>query len=92
MLAVDPVHQGAGIGKQLLIEAETYARDHFKAEQLMLIVIELRVELIAYYERRGYLQTERRMDYAAVCGDTCTAKISGLQLVVMEKCLVSVKR
>lgn len=89
MLAVNPARQGAGMGKQLLAAAEAYARNHFKVEQLVLIVIELRIELIAYYERRGYVQTDRRIDYATVCGDTCTAKIPGLQLIVMEKCLVS---
>lgn len=88
MLAVDPALQAAGIGKQLLAEAEAYAHDHFQAEQMVLIVIELRTELIAFYERRGYQQTDSKIDYALVCGDTCAGKIPGLQLTVMEKHLV----
>lgn len=87
MLAVDPAYQGAGIGKQMLAEAEAFAQNQFKVTQLVLIVIELRTELIAFYERRGYQLTTRKIDYGKVCGDTCAAKIPGLQLTVMEKYL-----
>jgi ribosomal protein S18 acetylase RimI-like enzyme len=91
MLAVKPSLQCAGIGKQILAEAEAYASNHFKAEKFVLIVISLREELIAFYLRRGYHKTERMIDYALLCGETCDAKIDGLKFVVLEKLVSSRK-
>jgi len=85
MLAVKPVLQCAGLGKQMLAQAEAYAGSYFNVEKCVLIVIELRDELIAFYLRRGYHKTGRLIDYAELCGDTCDAKIDGLQFTVLEK-------
>lgn len=85
MLAVNPVCQCAGIGKQMLAQAETYASRHFNVEKFVLIVISLREELIAFYLRRGYKKTNRTIDYAQLCGETCDAKIDGLKFAVLEK-------
>lgn len=56
MLTVSPVEQGKGIGKQLLAEADDYARDK-NLEAITITVITTRHELIAWYERHGYVQT-----------------------------------
>lgn len=85
MLAVNPAWQGAGIGKQMLAQAEAYARHHFDIEKFVLLVISLRRELLAFYLRRGYLETGTTIDYALLCGPTCDAKIAGLRFVVLEK-------
>ncbi|MGZ8191483.1 MAG: GNAT family N-acetyltransferase [Methylococcaceae bacterium] len=85
MLAVNPALQGAGIGKQMLDQAEAYARNHFKVEKFVLIVISLRDELIAFYLRRGYHKTDTTIDYTQLCGETCDAKIDGLKFAVLEK-------
>jgi len=87
MLAVNTAWQGLGIGKQMLAQAESYAREQFNATRLVMIVIELRHELIAFYERRGYLKTGETIDYATLCGPSCTAKIAQLQFVVLAKAL-----
>jgi GNAT superfamily N-acetyltransferase len=87
MLAVNPSYQNAGLGKQMLAAAENYAHSHFKVQQFMLIVIALRHELIAFYQRRGYQKTEVMIDYATLCGDTCDAKIADLKFTVLEKSL-----
>ena len=85
MLAVNPAFQGAGIGKQMLAQAEAYASSHFNVEKFVLIVISLREELIDFYLRRGYHKTDRMIDYAQLCGETCDAKIDGLKFAVLEK-------
>ncbi len=56
MFAVNPALQGAGIGKQLLYAAEAYAKAN-GIGKIFMIVISLRTELIAWYERHGYALT-----------------------------------
>ncbi|HWU78210.1 MAG TPA: GNAT family N-acetyltransferase [Rhodanobacter sp.] len=57
MFAVDPDEQGAGLGKQVLAEAERIARDEWHCRAMRMTVIEQREELIAWYGRRGYRRT-----------------------------------
>ncbi|HSR64005.1 MAG TPA: GNAT family N-acetyltransferase [Xanthomonadaceae bacterium] len=57
MFSVRPTLQGAGIGKALLAEAERLARDAWKLPAMRMTVIDVREELIAFYERRGYRRT-----------------------------------
>ena len=57
MFAVSPGLQGAGVGKLVLAEAERIARDDWKLPVMRMTVIDVRGELIAFYERRGYLRT-----------------------------------
>jgi len=85
MLAVNPAFQCAGIGKQMLAQAEAYASSRFNVEKFVLIVISLREELIAFYLRRGYHKTNRTIDYAQLYGETSDAKIDGLEFSVLEK-------
>jgi predicted N-acetyltransferase YhbS len=57
LLSVDPDVQAAGLGKTLIIEAERTAQHKFGAQVMEMTVIRQRSELIAYYERRGYVLT-----------------------------------
>jgi len=57
MFSVQPTLQARGIGSQLLAEAERILRDDWKLPALRMTVIDLRDELIAFYERRGYRRT-----------------------------------
>lgn len=57
MFSVRPTLQGGGIGKVVLAEAERIARDEWKLPEMRLTVIDVRAELIAFYERRGYART-----------------------------------
>jgi ribosomal protein S18 acetylase RimI-like enzyme len=57
MFAVKPVLQRGGVGKQMMIEAETIARDEWKCMKMEMTVISIRDELVAWYERRGFHRT-----------------------------------
>lgn len=57
MFSVRPDAQGNGTGRALLAEAERIARDEWHARAMRMTVIDLRAELIAWYERRGYRRT-----------------------------------
>ena len=57
MFSVDPQLQGGGIGKAVLDEAERIARDEWQLPVMRMTVIDIRDELIAFYQRRGYRRT-----------------------------------
>lgn len=57
MFAVRPDLQGGGIGKHLLAECERIAGDEWRLPSMRMTVIDVRDELIAFYERRGYRRT-----------------------------------
>jgi ribosomal protein S18 acetylase RimI-like enzyme len=61
--AVAPNLQNSGYGKVLLEYAEQMIRQHSKIKTLSMSVLSVRHELIAYYERRGYVKTGRHFDY-----------------------------
>lgn len=57
MFAIEPATHGGGLGKRVLAEAERRVAELWGANQMVMTVINLRHELIAWYERRGYRQT-----------------------------------
>ena len=57
MLTVSPEIQARGLGKKLLQQGEDYART-LGCQAVEMLVISQRVELIAWYERRGYALTD----------------------------------
>ncbi|HVY90447.1 MAG TPA: GNAT family N-acetyltransferase [Hyphomonadaceae bacterium] len=57
MFAINPSIQGGGIGKAILSEAEKHIGRLWNANVMVMTVINLRTELIQYYERRGYKLT-----------------------------------
>lgn len=63
MLAVSPLHQNRGLGRLLLEHCEKFARDAWGCRELSMSVIDLREELLAYYERRGYKSTGERIPF-----------------------------
>ncbi|MFT4248210.1 MAG: GNAT family N-acetyltransferase [Pseudomonas sp.] len=57
MFSVSPALQGGGIGKRLLEEAERIAAQQWGLARMQMTVIDIRTELIAFYQRRGYRRT-----------------------------------
>jgi ribosomal protein S18 acetylase RimI-like enzyme len=57
MFSVQPGLQNTGIGKAMLAQAERIAREDWQLPTMRMTVIDIRAELIAWYERRGYRRT-----------------------------------
>ena len=80
LLCVDPTHQAGGIGKAIIAAAEKLSRDTLDADRIEMTVIDSRIELIAYYERRGFVRTGERRPFPV-------AVEPPLSMVVLEKAL-----
>lgn len=63
MFSVRPDLQGGGVGKAVLAEAERIAREEWRLPVMRMTVIDVRDELIAFYERRGYIRTGIRKPF-----------------------------
>ena len=59
MLTVSPELQNSGIGKKMLAEAENQAKS-LELSSIIMTVISVREELIAWYKRHGYVDTGER--------------------------------
>jgi ribosomal protein S18 acetylase RimI-like enzyme len=59
MLTVSPVLQNGGIGKKMLAEAENHAKT-LGLSSIIMTVVSVRAELIAWYKRHGYVETGER--------------------------------
>ena len=62
MLTVSPLLQAGGIGRQLLQEAEVWAKK-LSCTVIFMTVITTRLELIAWYERRGFKPTGKLIPF-----------------------------
>jgi GNAT superfamily N-acetyltransferase len=67
MLTVEPTAQNSGVGRAVLAHAEGLARG-WGCSRMRMTVISTRSELIAYYERRGYVRTGIREPFPADAG------------------------
>lgn len=85
MFAVDPTLQGGGVGKFVLAEAERYAHDELGASRMEMTVIEQRPELIAWYERRGYVRTGVLKAFPYGDERFGEPKVDDLRMAVLEK-------
>jgi ribosomal protein S18 acetylase RimI-like enzyme len=63
MFSVRPGRQGAGLGREILAEAERVAADEWAARLMVMTVLAQRTELIAWYERRGYRRTGEQQPF-----------------------------
>lgn len=86
MLVVRPELQAKGIGKRLVAEAEASARRQWGVTRMTMNVIDVREELIAFYERRGYRRTGRTTPFPQ--RDRVTPKVLGLRFEILEKDLL----
>lgn len=86
MFAVDPELQAKGLGKQMMQSAEALVLQEWGTRKMLMDVISVRTELIAFYERRGYRLTGEVRPFP-VNPDLWTAKVDRLELVRMEKLL-----
>ena len=85
MFSVRPDLQGGGIGKLLLAEAERVVREDWKLPAMRMTVIDVRDELIAYYERRGYRRTGIKKPFPATDPRFGIPLRNDLRFEVLEK-------
>lgn len=62
-MAVNSKNQNKGLGKEVLRLAEGYALSQFCPKEYVMLVVSQRDELIAFYERRGYIKTDETEKY-----------------------------
>jgi ribosomal protein S18 acetylase RimI-like enzyme len=87
MFAIEPNTHGAGLGKQVIAEAERRVRDLWDANQMVMTVINLRTALIAWYERRGYHATGATLPFPFT--ETSGETTRDFHLVEMRKTLTA---
>lgn len=86
MFVVRPTLQDQGIGRQLMQAAEQFVKSEWQCNRLWMTVITRRTELIAYYERRGYVRTGVHKPFPAEVA-SAFGKVDDLQFEVLEKIL-----
>lgn len=89
--AIDPSVQNQGYGRELLNYAELYVvKNYPKIRDLVMHVLDVRTELLAYYQRRGYQITGQKSEYPieAEVGQP----IVPIQLIEMKKSLLRHKK
>ena len=87
MFAVDPTRQGGGLGDAVLKECERAARDDWQLPAMKMTVIDIRDELIAWYERRGYRRTGIKKPFPYGDARFGHPKRDDLRFEVLEKAL-----
>tara|TARA_R110000868_G_scaffold356525_1_gene618001 strand:+ start:32 stop:547 length:516 start_codon:yes stop_codon:yes gene_type:complete len=86
MLTVLPQLQNGGIGAQLLAQADLHAKQ-LGFSKIVMTVISIRSELIAFYMRKGYVDTGLRAPFP----DSHSHSVLGsdpLQFMVLEKTII----
>jgi ribosomal protein S18 acetylase RimI-like enzyme len=83
MLTVSPELQNSGIGKKLLQEAEVHALA-LGLPKIVMTVISIREELIAWYSRHGFVDIGVREPFPLNDTDAIIAN-QPLEFIVMEK-------
>ncbi|RXM42451.1 GNAT family N-acetyltransferase [Flavobacterium sp. YO12] len=83
MLTVSPELQNSGIGKKLLAEAENHAKT-LGISSIIMTVISVREELIAWYKRQGYVDTGEREAFPE-SGIHVTVSEEPLEFIFLEK-------
>ena len=85
MFAVRPGLQGGGMGRAILAEAERVAGKDWALPLMRMTVIDLRIELNEWYERRGYRRTGQTRPFPATDPRFGLPLRDDLRFAVLEK-------
>jgi ribosomal protein S18 acetylase RimI-like enzyme len=88
MFSVKPDQQGGGLGKIMMNEVERIVRDEWRLPSMRMTVIDVREELIAFYERRGYVRTGIKKPFPYGDERFGIPKRDDLRFEVLEKPLI----
>ena len=89
LFAVVPGRQGRGVGRAMLSAAERYAQDEWGVTVLELTVLNHRPELIAWYQRCGFVETGEQHPFPYGDERFGTPHRQDLLLVAMAKDIVA---
>lgn len=87
MLTVTPELQTVGLGKQIIAAAEEFVSNSWNIATIEMTVINKRIELIAWYEKRGYALTGDKEPFPYNDERFGIPKVKDLEFVVMRKYL-----
>ena len=87
MIAVKPTRQNKGHGKSLIKAAEAITVREWRVVGFHMAVISIRHELIAFYERLGYIKTGEFKDFPENSA-LWQPKVEGLNLQYLAKVIV----
>ena len=87
MFSVRPGLQGGGVGKVVMAEAERVVHEDWGLPAMRMTVIDIRDELIAWYERRGYRRTGIKKPFPYGDPRYGIPKRDDLRFEVLEKTL-----
>jgi ribosomal protein S18 acetylase RimI-like enzyme len=89
MVSVRPTEQGGGLGRMMLERAEAYLAREWAMARARMTVIAQRPELIAWYQRRGYVLTGDTAPFPYGEPQFGAPKRDDLYFVILEKHLHS---
>ena len=84
MIAVEPTAQNQGYGKKVILAAEKWAVERWGARTSQMVVVSLRQELIAFYQRLGYQATGELKPFPHQ-PEMWQAKVENMQLMTLQK-------
>lgn len=87
MFSVRPEAQGGGLGKAVLAEAERIVGQEWGLAAMRMTVIDLREDLIRWYQRRGYVRTGIKKPFPYGDARYGVPKRPDLRFEVLEKSL-----
>lgn len=87
LLTVNPLIQNKGLGKLLLNAAEKWIRLNWNSTKLSMKVISTRSELIAWYERRGFIKTQNISDFPMNDSRFGIPKVPHIEFIEFKKIL-----
>jgi GNAT superfamily N-acetyltransferase len=87
--AISPHAQAGGFGRTLLEYAEAYARREWNSSIMEMTVLAQRAELVAWYERRGYIRTGETRGFPYDDPSVGTPYRDDLHFVVLTKKLTA---
>ena len=87
--AIAPGRQGGGLGSALMAAAEAEAQRRWGVSGMRMTVIDRRADLIAYYERRGWVRTGATSPFPYGDERFGQPKVEGLHFVELSKPLAA---
>ena len=84
--AIDPTIQNLGYGREMLNYVEVYVAQSYMDVRDLIMVLHVRSELIAYYQRRGYHITGHTEPYPV--NANVGQPLVPIQLIEMKKAII----